>query len=52
MAERKTIEAKIFKAMDSLEVLIQHNESDIKTWSDNEYDLNLTYADKVSFLHF
>ncbi|MBE6072725.1 MAG: HD domain-containing protein [Clostridium butyricum] len=53
MAERKTIEAKIFKAMDSLEALIQHNESDIKTWSDNEYDLNLTYADdKVSFSTF
>ena len=42
LAERKTLEAKIFKAMDSLEALIQHNESDIKTWSENEYDLNLT----------
>ena len=53
MAERKTLEAKIFKAMDSLEALIQHNESDIKTWSENEYDLNLTYADdKVSFSTF
>ncbi len=50
MAERKTLEAKIFKAMDSLEALIQHNESDIRTWSENEFDLNLTYAnDKVSF---
>ena len=45
MAERKTLEAKIYKAMDSLEALIQHNESDLKTWSENEYTLNLTYAD-------
>ena len=53
MAERKTIEAKILKAMDSLEALIQHNESDIKTWSDNEYDLNLhMQMTKFLFLHF
>ena len=50
MAERKTLEAKIYKAMDSLEAVIQHNESDIKTWEDHEYDLNRSYAwDKVEF---
>jgi len=50
MSERKTLEARIFKAMDSLEALIQHNESDLSTWSENEYDLNMHYADdKVSF---
>lgn len=50
MAELKTAEAKIYKAMDSLEAVIQHNESDIATWSENEYDLNLTYANgKVEF---
>ena len=50
MNERKTLEARIFKAMDSLEALIQHNESDLSTWSENEYDLNMHYADdKVSF---
>jgi putative hydrolase of HD superfamily len=50
MAERKTLEAKIYKAMDSLEAVIQHNESDLKTWSDNEYELNLVYGeDKVAF---
>ena len=39
-----------FKAMDSLEALIQHNESDLSTWSENEYDLNMHYADdKVAF---
>ena len=50
MNERKTVEARIFKAMDSLEALIQHNESDIATWSDNEFELNMHYADdKVAF---
>ena len=50
MSERKTLEARIFKALDSLEALIQHNESDLSTWSENEYELNMHYADdKVSF---
>ena len=50
MEERKTLEAKIYKAMDSLEAVIQHTESDIKTWEDHEYDLNRNYAwDKVEF---
>ena len=50
MAERKTIEAKDFKSIDSLEALIQHNISDLSTWIPNEYDLNMTYADdKVEF---
>ncbi len=45
MKERKTLEAKIYKAIDSLEALIQHNLSDVSTWSENEFGLNLTYAD-------
>ena len=50
MKERKTLEAKIYKAIDSLEAVIQHNFSDISTWSENEFDLNLTYAnDRVTF---
>ena len=50
MAARETLEAKIYKAMDSLEAVIQHNESDIRTWEDHEYDLNLSYGwDKVAF---
>ena len=50
MAARETLEAKIFKAMDSLEAVIQHNESDIATWEPHEYELNLNYAwDKVAF---
>lgn len=50
MTERKTLEAKIYKAIDGLEAVIQHNISDISTWIPHEYELNLTYADdKVAF---
>ena len=50
MEERKTLEARIFKALDGLEAVIQHNESDLATWSDNEFELNMHYADdKVAF---
>ena len=50
MAARQTLEARIYKAMDSLEAVIQHNESDIATWEPHEYELNRTYAyDRVAF---
>lgn len=53
MAEHKTIEAKIYKSIDSLEALIQHNVSDLSTWIPKEFDLNLTYADdKVAFSYY
>lgn len=43
-------EAKIYKALDKMEAVIQHNESDISTWLPLEYDLQLTYgADNVQF---
>ena len=46
----ETKEARIYKSLDKLEALIQHNESPIDTWSENEYDLNKTYAfDTVAF---
>ena len=44
MAARETPEARIYKALDGLEALVQHNESDLASWSENEYALNLTYA--------
>ena len=44
MEVQETKEAKIYKALDKLEALIQHNESPISTWSENEYELNKTYA--------
>ncbi len=46
MEQRQTLEAKIYKAMDRLEAVIQHNESDISTWLPLEYDLQLTYGEK------
>ena len=50
MEERETKEAKLYKAIDSLEAVIQHNSSDISTWLPNEYELQLTYADdRVQF---
>lgn len=50
MTALETPEAKIYKALDNLEAVIQHNESDIGTWEDHEYALNLTYGDdKVAF---
>lgn len=53
MEERKTLEARIYKALDNLEALIQHNESDISTWIPLEYDLQMTYGnDKVQFSEY
>ena len=50
MDERQTLEARIYKCIDGLEAVISHNESDISTWLENEYDLNLTYAfDRATF---
>lgn len=53
MAERKTLESRIYKAIDGLEAVIQHNESDLSTWIPKEYELNKTYADdKVAFSEY
>lgn len=50
MNEQKTIESKIYKALDKLEAVIQHNESPLSTWEEHEYELNKTYAfDTVRF---
>lgn len=46
----ETPEARLYKALDNLEALIQHNESDISTWLPLEYDLQFTYGtDKIAF---
>lgn len=50
MNAQKTGEAKLYKALDRLEAVIQHNESDIDTWLPLEYSLQLTYgAENVRF---
>ena len=50
MEALQTQEAKIYKALDKLEAVIQHNESDISSWLPLEYDLQLRYgAENVTF---
>ena len=50
MNEMKTPEAMLYKALDKLEAVIQHNESDISSWLPLEYELQLTYGrENVSF---
>lgn len=50
MSELSTKEAKLYKALDKLEAVIQHNEADISSWLPLEYDLQLTYgAEEVAF---
>lgn len=50
MKAMETVEAKIYKALDKMEAVIQHNESDISTWLPLEYDLQLRYgAENVQF---
>lgn len=46
MLELKTPEAKIYKALDKMEAVIQHNEAELSTWLPLEYDLQLTYGEK------
>ncbi len=46
MEEQSTDEAKLYKALDKLEALIQHNEADLSTWLPLEYDLQMTYGTK------
>ena len=53
MEEQRTLEAKIFKALDKMEALISHNEADISTWLPLEYELNLTYGEaQVQFSEY
>jgi len=44
MAEKKTTEAKLFKALDRMEACISHNESPLDTWLELEYKENLVYG--------
>lgn len=50
MERRESLESRIYKAIDNLEAVIQHNFSDLSTWIPREYELNKTYGDdKVAF---
>ena len=53
MKELQTVEARIYKAIDNLEAVIQHNRADLATWLPLEYELNQTYGnDKVAFSEY
>ena len=50
MNAQQTNEAKLYKALDKLEAVISHNESDIDTWLPLEYDLQFTHGrEQVAF---
>ena len=44
MEARETPEARLYKALDRLEAVIQHNEAPLDTWLDLERELNLSYG--------
>lgn len=46
MAAQETVESRIYKVMDNLEAVISHNESDLSTWIEKEFSLNLTYGEE------
>ena len=46
MEALETPEAKLCKALDKLEAVIQHNEADLATWLPVEYELQMTYGDE------
>ncbi len=47
----ETREAKLYKALDKLEALIQHNEADLSTWLPLEYDLQMKYGTEECEFH-
>ena len=51
MEKRQTMEAKIYKALDRLEAVIQHNEAPISSWLPLEYDLQQTYGWQEAQVH-
>ena len=51
MEQRQTIEAKIYKALDRLEAVIQHNEAPISSWLPLEYELQQQYGWEEAQVH-
>ena len=50
MEALETQEAKIYKALDKMEAVLQHNEAHLSTWIPREYELNMTYGfDQAAF---
>ena len=46
MEAQQNVEAKLYKALDRMEAILQHNEADISTWLPLEFELNLTYGEQ------
>ena len=44
MDAQETAEARLYKALDRMETIIQHNEAPISTWLPLEYEKNLVYG--------
>ncbi len=51
MLALETKEAKVYKALDKMEAVLQHNESPLETWLPLEYELNQTYGLEESRVH-
>ena len=50
MEALETQEARIYKALDKMEAVLQHNEAPLSTWIPREYELNMTYGfDQAAF---
>ena len=53
MEAQNSLEAKIYKALDKMECLVQHNEADISTWLPLEHEENLVYgAEETEFSQY
>ena len=46
MEALQTCESKLYKSLDKIEAVIQHNEADISTWLPLEYELQLSHGEK------
>lgn len=46
MAELKTPEARLYKALDNMEAVVSHNEAPISTWIPLEFEENLVYGEQ------
>ena len=44
MSALESEEAKLYKALDNIEAIVSHNEADISTWIEMEYEENLVYG--------
>lgn len=53
MGQMESREARTYKALDKLEAVISHNESDISTWLPLEYELQFSYGkENVQFSEY